>query len=255
MIIDVSHHNGRLDWEGLKPHIDGAIIRCGYGNNIDSQDDKEFQRNVAECIRLNIRFGIYLYSYAKCKEESDSEVHHVLRLVDSVKDKLSLPVFIDVEERGTESFSHEACCRFCEQLESMGYSVGIYASESWWKSYLNADELPYVKWVANWSKEPDIKYDYWQYTDEAEINGRYFDASKTNNSIVTNMGFWAGDKVSIIPDENVSGKLYVIDCNGAKNRVWQPYYYIDLIYPDGALLKDKEVAMFTRIPFSKLKRV
>lgn len=254
MIIDVSQHNGLLDWDSLKPHIDGAIIRCGYGNNIESQDDKEFQRNVAECIRLNIRFGVYLYSYAKYKEEIDSEVQHVLRLVKAYKDKISLPVFIDVEEPGTESFSHESCCRFCEQLESMGYSVGIYASESWWNSYLN-DDLPYIKWVANWSKEPAIKYDYWQYTSTLEINGDYFDASqefRVNTGIVD---FSHGDKVSIIPDENVSGKLYVIDCNGAKNRIWNPYYYIDLIYPDGALLKDKNGAMFTRIPFSKLKRI
>lgn len=31
LLIDVSEHNGKIDWETVKNYIDGAIIRCGYG--------------------------------------------------------------------------------------------------------------------------------------------------------------------------------------------------------------------------------
>ena len=44
MIIDVSEHNGLIDWELAKEHIGGAIIRCGYGSNYEYQDDKYFIR-------------------------------------------------------------------------------------------------------------------------------------------------------------------------------------------------------------------
>ena len=29
-IIDVSHHNGRIDWGQVKPNIAGAVLRMGY---------------------------------------------------------------------------------------------------------------------------------------------------------------------------------------------------------------------------------
>ncbi len=45
--IDVSHHQGTIDWD-----------------NITSQDDKQFHRNAKECTRLGIPFGVYIYSYA-----------------------------------------------------------------------------------------------------------------------------------------------------------------------------------------------
>ena len=45
-VIDVSYHNGTIDWAKVKAAgIDGAIIRCGYGDNITSQDDKQWKRN------------------------------------------------------------------------------------------------------------------------------------------------------------------------------------------------------------------
>ena len=42
-VIDVSEHQGTIDWNAVKGNIDGAIIRCGYGDDISSQDDKQFQ--------------------------------------------------------------------------------------------------------------------------------------------------------------------------------------------------------------------
>ena len=52
-VIDVSYHNGTIDWAKVKAAgIDGAIIRCGYGDNITSQDDKQWKRNADECTRL-----------------------------------------------------------------------------------------------------------------------------------------------------------------------------------------------------------
>ena len=32
--IDVSEHQGVIDWSLVKPNIDFAILRCGYGSDI-----------------------------------------------------------------------------------------------------------------------------------------------------------------------------------------------------------------------------
>ena len=79
--IDVSKFQGLIDWQEVKKHIDFAIIRCGYGSNLESQDDPYFKRNADECTRLKIPFGVYLYSYATNEREALSEAKHVLRLV------------------------------------------------------------------------------------------------------------------------------------------------------------------------------
>ena len=94
-MIDVSVHNGVIDWDKVKASgIGGVLMRCGYGSDIESQDDKMFKRNADECSRLGIPFGVYLYSYAKNTDMAKSEADHALRLVKGYK--LSYPLYIDV---------------------------------------------------------------------------------------------------------------------------------------------------------------
>ena len=38
--IDVSHHQGAIDWDAVAPNIDFAIIRCGYGDDLTEQEDR-----------------------------------------------------------------------------------------------------------------------------------------------------------------------------------------------------------------------
>ena len=60
LIIDVSYHNGVINWEKVKASgCAGAILRCGYGDDIASQDDKQWIRNLSECERLGIPVGVY----------------------------------------------------------------------------------------------------------------------------------------------------------------------------------------------------
>jgi len=77
--IDVSKFQGLIDWQEVKKHIDFAIIRCGYGSNLESQDDPYFKRNADECTRLKIPFGVYLYSYAKNVEDAKLEANELIK--------------------------------------------------------------------------------------------------------------------------------------------------------------------------------
>ena len=81
--IDVSSHQGEINWEAVKNSgIDFAIIRCGYGDDLTQYDDFYWKRNADECTRLGIPFGVYLYSYAASIGEAQSEASHVLRLIE-----------------------------------------------------------------------------------------------------------------------------------------------------------------------------
>ena len=170
-LIDVSEHQGRIDWEKVKPQIDGAILRCGYGMDIEKQDDTYFKRNADECTRLGIPFGVYLYSYADNNEKAKSEAAHVLRLIKQYK--LSFPVYYDLEEAGTEKGAIERANIFGDIIEKAGYWCGVYANLNWWNNYLNGLER-FTNWVAQYNKTCDYKgahLDIWQYSSKGKVDG------------------------------------------------------------------------------------
>ena len=94
--IDVSVWQGEINWATVKPNIDFAILRAGYGkNNIDEQ----FVRNANECSRLGIPFGVYWFSYALNEQQAKKEADYVCNVV--AKYKLSYPICYDFEYDST----------------------------------------------------------------------------------------------------------------------------------------------------------
>ena len=169
-VIDVSEHQGVIDWNAVKENIDGAILRCGYGDDVVSQDDKQFARNLAECERLGIPRGVYLYSYANTDSHSKSELAHILRLIKG--HTFQLPIYIDCEQTGTESYAPIACKIVCDGIKAAGFTPGVYANTSWWNNYLTA-VTNYTRWVAQYNTVCTYggTYDIWQYTDNGTVPG------------------------------------------------------------------------------------
>jgi GH25 family lysozyme M1 (1,4-beta-N-acetylmuramidase) len=171
-VIDVSYHNGSIDWERVKSAGYHAIIRCGYGSNFENQDDEQFKRNADECVRLNIPFGCYLYSYAKGATQAISEAEHAIRLCAPYRDVMAYPLFFDTEEPGTETVSQAYATIFCSRVKAAGFVPGIYASQAWWLENL-PDVDGYVKWVARWSESEPIVHGWqlWQYSERGNVPG------------------------------------------------------------------------------------
>lgn len=171
IIIDVSEHQGVINWEAVKGDIDGAILRCGFGDNISSQDDKQWKRNADECTRLGIPFGAYIYSYATSVAQAESEAQHVLRLVKGYK--LSYPIYLDLEQPGTEAGAVDRAKKFGDIIEAAGYWCGIYANLNWWNNYLTGLDR-FTKWVAQYNSQCDYKgsgKDIWQYSSTGRVAG------------------------------------------------------------------------------------
>ena len=171
ILIDVSEHQGVIDWEKARYHIDGAILRCGYGSDYEHQDDEQFRRNADECTRLGIPFGVYLYSYAKTIDRVKSEAAHVLRLIKPYK--LAYPVYLDLEEPGLEEGAGIRARVFGDIIEKAGYWCGVYANLNWWENHLRGLER-FTKWVAQYYKEcqyTGASLDIWQYTSKGNVPG------------------------------------------------------------------------------------
>lgn len=170
LVIDVSEHQGKINWNLVKSQISGAIIRCGYGDDIESQDDKYWDYNIKACEERGIPAGAYLYSYAYTDGMAKSELAHLRRLLKG--HKFQLPIFLDCEENGTQGYAPKACNIILDGLLSDGYKVGVYANLHWWQTYLG-DIVKYPRWIAQYNTTCDYpgKYIGWQYTSKGSING------------------------------------------------------------------------------------
>lgn len=172
--IDVSQWQGVIDWEQVKASgIDFAIIRCGYGKNYSEQDDPYWQRNVSECERLGIPYGVYIYSYATDIASAKSEAEHVLRLIEG--HNLSYPVYFDMEDNSTLNSDLAAIAEtFCKTVSNAGYPVGVYANLYWWNTYLtDARFSQWYRWVAQYNSSCDYagNYSIWQYSSKGSVPG------------------------------------------------------------------------------------
>lgn len=176
--IDVSKHNGTIDWQKAKASgsVDFAVIRAGYGRLI-SQKDVQFERNYAECKKYGIPCGTYWYSYAHSVSEIQTEARVFLEVIKGKQ--FEYPVYLDFEEKSQFALGKAKCTEmakaFLEILENAGYYAGIYSSKSHLENYFTEDILRnYTVWVAHYGvSKTSYKYpfDIWQYSSDGSVPG------------------------------------------------------------------------------------
>lgn len=185
--IDVSEHNGEIDWKKVAEEgISFAIIRAGYGS---AYLDSRFYENVNGALEAGMKIGVYHFGYARHEGELEVERDFLLSILKDcglMPKHLPLGVFWDVEEdsyQGREfprpGVINRMCHAFCEGTAAAGYRAGIYASASWLTSHIRVAEFrKHTIWAAQWWKECMVKEAViWQFTDHLEIAGRLFDGN------------------------------------------------------------------------------
>lgn len=184
--IDVSEHNQDINWEAARnDDVEYAFIRCGFGKDFESQDDKYFHINMEAALEAGVKVGVYFYSYAKDEESAASEAAHCLRLIEPYREKLSLPVFYDVEEDSIADHIEDTIPVFTRILNDAGYNVGVYCTTWWFDNYFKNIACDYF-WLASWGNddgEPHKKpewCDVWQYTSKGSVHGVGYDCVDCN---------------------------------------------------------------------------
>lgn len=187
-VIDVSEWQGDIDWAKAKADgVEGVIIRLGYGEGNNA--DKKAQRNISECKRLGIPFGIYWYSYADtpalAKEEGTDVVAKLKQFGVNPSD-LAYPVYYDLEKWTWEGHQpptdpnvyNNIVNNWYSALQSAGYkNLGVYSYTSYLQGPLkHADIYAKTTWVAQYGAR--MGFDSfptnsrgWQYTSSGKVNG------------------------------------------------------------------------------------
>lgn len=179
-IIDISEHNGQIDFYKVKQAgICDVIIRIGWiGNKENHTIDKRFNEylNLAKANGFNI--GVYVYSYCKNVETLTSGMKWMLKNLNN--QKLELPVFLDLEDTQIANISKEYLTSlakyYCDYMQMNGYTAGIYANKNWFENHLTHDKLlNYKIWWAEYNGKENatnsLKIDLWQYTSTGKVNG------------------------------------------------------------------------------------
>lgn len=163
--LDVSAHQGQIDWEKVKAEgeVAGVIIRAGYGKN---QIDAQFVRNASECNRLGIPCGAYWFSYAVTAEEAEAEANYLLNAVKPYR--MELPMAYDFEydsvnnakKRGvtiTKALASSFVRAFCNTIEKAGYWAINYANPDYLSRYFDGETAArYGLWLAQWPGKVDV---------------------------------------------------------------------------------------------------
>lgn len=180
--IDVSFHNGDINWQAAyQDGVEFAIIRIGYGENLEEQDDIKAMYNIMACEWLGIPYGVYLYSYALTEADVQSEVDHVIRVLNGKRPPLG--VYIDMEDadgyKGRRNALNNTtlqniCSDFVKKFTAMGYKSGIYANYNWFEKKLDRQDIStYPNWVAQWGRPCEYtgNYELWQASSRGRVNG------------------------------------------------------------------------------------
>lgn len=163
--IDISRAQEQFDFTvAVSAGVKFVIIRAG----IRTDEDTYFRRNLSECQKRNIPYGLYWYFEATSDDAFKAELTACKKAVKGLKP--AYPIFFDAEEQAqidklTTAQRTDMALKFCTEMTAIGLPSGVYANPSWMENYYNKSRLSDVDiWLAHWTESPDnpSRYDYGQ---------------------------------------------------------------------------------------------
>ena len=197
--IDVSWWQGggkgsttsKINWK--KMHAAGADFAFVRAASRDTADGSIYEDttasahiNGAQANKMNV--GLYIFSQAVNSNEAVEEADYVLNLIDQYDWDIDMPIIIDREAgRMTKRLTKAKLSKaketavvqaFADEITSAGYKAGVYASYSWYKDKMNADDLvDCAIWIARYNNMTTSNaksgtpyadvlcdYEFWQYS-------------------------------------------------------------------------------------------
>lgn len=185
--IDVSHHNGKIDWNAVSK--DGkkfAILKCQYEAQ-SHRIDETFEYNYSEAGKYGIARGVYIYiaraSMADPKADAESLIKHLAGR------KLEYGIWLDLEDNSLASkgkaYIRNLAYQYSDVFVKAGYYVGIYCNKDWYTRLIHDDlKRDFDFWIARYprndigvynersSLKPSLNIAVaWQYSSKGNVAG------------------------------------------------------------------------------------
>ena len=182
-LADISYHQGNIDWDTLwnSNEIDGVILRIGY----NGYEDVNFANYLSNVKRLNIPYGIYMYSYAHNPAEAIFEANATIQLLNKYNVNPNYPIYYDIESYSIPSQNESSddiskedyegmVYNFVNRLKAAGYDAKVYTYLNYAMTRFNDNTRSMVDWIAHYT-DGDCGYTLphrgWQYTSSGSLPG------------------------------------------------------------------------------------
>lgn len=183
--IDVSQHNGTIDWNKVAESglVDYVMVRVGFRGYGSGKLvlDEQFENNVKGAISVGLPVGVYFFSQAVSESEIEEEFDFVMQAIAPYN--VTGPIAIDIERvddseaRGNLISKEERTHlvdMFCKMVSEKNYSPMLYGNTYSIFEMLDMKQLSsYDVWYAFY--ESYLYYPYivkmWQYSAAFNIPG------------------------------------------------------------------------------------
>ncbi len=174
--IDVSHHQGRIDWNLVKEEgFNFVFVKATEGGNFK---DPEFERNWKEASRIGLLKGAYHF-FTFCKPGIE-QAHNFISTVPLEPN--TLPPVIDFEfvgncsKRPPKAVILKELFSFIKDIEERyGKRPIIYVTHDSYKQYLEGEIAQYNIWIRDIFFKPKLSdsktWTFWQYADRGRVRG------------------------------------------------------------------------------------
>lgn len=166
--IDVSSHNGGINWQQVKASgITGAIIRAGYGNDT-SQQDVQFTANMKGALAAGLKVAVYWFSYACSVEDAQKEWAACKQIIEPYRGKICF-VASDYEYDSVRYFTsvcgapptneqiNSMVNAFLNVVKADGWGTMLYTNNDYRRNIFSVTTLAaWDIWLADYNGDPDI---------------------------------------------------------------------------------------------------
>lgn len=179
--IDLSYHNGDIDFKAVKSSgIEFVILREGYRKAID----KKFLEYVKQCKEAGLQIlGVYHFLYSENTSQAIEEARSCIANFqladlpentfifsdfeyDTVKKALANGVHLTKDDCNNHTMS------FCETIQEAGYKTGVYTNLDYYRNWYNESvKSRWPIWLADYKDGPDYDCIIQQYSSKGSIPG------------------------------------------------------------------------------------
>lgn len=224
-VLDVSHHQ-TFNYDEVKKHIDGVIIRFGFGTLADRMADKHYDGfKEIPCAG---------YQWFRPDQDVKAQIE-LIKVKTSGKD---VEVFFsDNEQQGpyqssggySPTYLSEAARAHVEGLSLHGFDMGIYTRATWVDSYARPMwnwMFKYHNWLASWpfasgavTTSWETLKSYWS----PKIFSPYFTSDWPTDKRKADVWQWSGDKFIVPGIFTSTGKPRSSDFNFVSNELFERF--------------------------------
>lgn len=185
--IDVSHHNGKIDWRKVaNANKKFCILKCQYEAKSHRMDET-FEYNYSESGKVGLARGVYIFLAG---DSISDPVLDARMLIDKLKGRpLEYGIWLDLESAALRKIGKAAITKLCyiyaNMFRAAGYYVGIYCNYDWYKNVLDSKTLvkDFDFWIARYPKADAGNYNSnsslsprgfavaWQYSSKGKVPG------------------------------------------------------------------------------------